>query len=62
MLGRNRAKQSVIQQKGWRAIRTGATASALADRAISRESFVLVNRLTFRGGTFFPLHPDGPHV
>jgi hypothetical protein len=26
----NRAKQSVIQQKSWRAIRTGATASALA--------------------------------
>ena len=26
----NRAKQSVIQQKSWRAVRTGATASALA--------------------------------
>ena len=23
---------------------------------------MLINRLAFRGGTFFPLHPDGPHV
>jgi len=31
-------------------------------KAISRDAFVSINRLAFRGGTFFPLHPDGPHV
>jgi hypothetical protein len=31
-------------------------------RPIPREEFAQVNRLAFRGGTFFPLHPDGPHV
>lgn len=39
-----------------------ATASALADRAVPRDSFMLLNRLAFRGGAFYPLHPDGPHV
>jgi len=31
-------------------------------RSIPRAHFMLINRLAFRGGTFFPLHPDGPHV
>lgn len=31
-------------------------------RPLSRHLFATVNELTFRGGTFFPLHPDGPHV
>jgi SagB-type dehydrogenase family enzyme len=33
-----------------------------ATRAIGRDEFLLINRLAFRGGTFFPLHPDGAHV
>src|SRR5207244_680627 len=31
-------------------------------RSIPRAHFMLINRLAFRGGTFFPLHPDGPHA
>jgi SagB-type dehydrogenase family enzyme len=33
-----------------------------ATRHLTRDPFMLVNRLAFRGGAFFPLHPDGPHV
>jgi SagB-type dehydrogenase family enzyme len=31
-------------------------------RGIQRDAFIAINRMAFRGGTFFPLHPDGPHV
>jgi SagB-type dehydrogenase family enzyme len=31
-------------------------------RSISRDWMMGVNRLTFRGGSFFPMFPDGPHV
>jgi SagB-type dehydrogenase family enzyme len=31
-------------------------------RRINREQFMLINRLAFRGGAFYPLRPDGPHV
>ena len=31
-------------------------------RAIPRDEFRLLNRLAFRGGSFFPMFPDGPHV
>ena len=31
-------------------------------RGIPRDAFVTINRAAFRGGTYFPLHPDGPHV
>jgi SagB-type dehydrogenase family enzyme len=31
-------------------------------RGIPRDAFASINRMAFRGGTFFPLHPDGPHV
>ena len=33
-----------------------------APRHLTRDQFMLINRLAFRGGTFYPLHPDGPHV
>ncbi len=39
-----------------------APAGAFASRAIAREDFARINRLTFRGGTFHPLFPSGPHV
>ena len=41
---------------------TRQPATDFAPRSIPRDQFVLINRLAFRGGTFFPLHPDGPHV
>jgi len=31
-------------------------------KGISRNQFMTLNRLVFRGGTFFPLLPDGPHA
>ncbi len=31
-------------------------------RALPRDDFRLLSRLAFRGGSFFPMHPDGPHV
>ena len=31
-------------------------------RSIPRDDFRLLNRLAFRGGSFFPVLPDGPHV
>jgi SagB-type dehydrogenase family enzyme len=31
-------------------------------RPIGRDALLTINRLAFRGGTFFPLHPDGPHA
>jgi SagB-type dehydrogenase family enzyme len=30
--------------------------------ALSRDQFLLINRLCFRGGSLFPMLPDGPHV
>jgi SagB-type dehydrogenase family enzyme len=33
-----------------------------APRHLNRDQFMLINRLAFRGGAFYPLHPDGPHV
>lgn len=33
-----------------------------ADRSISRDQFLAINRLAFRGGTVLPMQPDGPHV
>jgi SagB-type dehydrogenase family enzyme len=30
--------------------------------AISRDQFLLLNRLSFRGGSVLPLFPDGPHA
>jgi SagB-type dehydrogenase family enzyme len=32
-----------------------------ARQSISRDQFLLMNRLAFRTGTYFPLLPDGPH-
>lgn len=29
---------------------------------VARDAFLAINRLAFRGGTYFPLHPEGPHV
>jgi SagB-type dehydrogenase family enzyme len=31
-------------------------------RGLARDDFNTINRMAFRGGTYFPLHPDGPHV
>lgn len=31
-------------------------------QSVSRSSFLWLNRLALRGGTYFPLHPDGPHM
>ncbi|HET6246190.1 MAG TPA: SagB/ThcOx family dehydrogenase [Tepidisphaeraceae bacterium] len=33
-----------------------------AERPITRDQFLAINRLAFRGGSVFPLTPDGPHV
>jgi SagB-type dehydrogenase family enzyme len=41
---------------------TRAATTHFGPRPIARQHFYLVNRLAFRGGTYFPLHPDGPHV
>jgi len=41
---------------------TRAPTTHFGPRPIPRQQFYLINRLAFRGGTFFPLHPDGPHV
>jgi SagB-type dehydrogenase family enzyme len=41
---------------------TRQASTAFAPRPISRPQFMQINRLAFRGGTFYPLHPDGPHV
>jgi SagB-type dehydrogenase family enzyme len=41
---------------------TRAATTHFGPRPVPRHHFYLVNRLAFRGGTFFPLHPDGPHV
>jgi SagB-type dehydrogenase family enzyme len=35
---------------------------AFVRRAIPRDDFIRLNRLTFRGGTYQPLQPDGAHV
>jgi SagB-type dehydrogenase family enzyme len=32
------------------------------ERSITRDQFLAINRLAFRGGSVFPLMPDGPHV
>jgi SagB-type dehydrogenase family enzyme len=31
-------------------------------RPMPRDEFKLLSRLAFRGGTYFPMYPDGPHV
>jgi SagB-type dehydrogenase family enzyme len=41
---------------------TRAATNKFSSRGITREQFLTIVRLAFRGGTFFPLHPDGPHV
>ncbi|MEA2735580.1 MAG: hypothetical protein QOE14_2031, partial [Humisphaera sp.] len=41
---------------------TRAATTHFGTRALPRQQFYTINRLAFRGGTFFPLHPDGPHV
>jgi SagB-type dehydrogenase family enzyme len=41
---------------------TRAATTHFGHRPIARHDFYTINRLAFRGGTFFPLHPDGPHV
>jgi SagB-type dehydrogenase family enzyme len=41
---------------------TRQPSTEFAPRSIPRDQFMLINRHAFRGGTFFPLHPDGPHV
>lgn len=33
-----------------------------ARQSISRDQFILLNRAGFRGGTYFPLLPEGPHA
>jgi SagB-type dehydrogenase family enzyme len=35
---------------------------AFGRHALSRDQFLLINRLSFRGGSVFPMLPDGPHV
>ena len=36
--------------------------AALQRHAIARTDLMSINRVTFRGGSFFPMFPDGPHV
>ena len=33
-----------------------------SDRSISRDQFLAINRLAYRGGSIFPMMPDGPHI
>ena len=33
-----------------------------SDRSMSRDQFLAINRLAFRGGSVFPMMPDGPHL
>ncbi|HZL34687.1 MAG TPA: SagB/ThcOx family dehydrogenase [Tepidisphaeraceae bacterium] len=33
-----------------------------SDNSISRDQFLAINRLAFRGGTVLPMQPDGPHI
>jgi len=35
---------------------------AFAERSISRDQFLAINRLAYRGGSVFPMMPDGPHM
>ncbi len=37
-------------------------AIGLSRQAITRVNLLAINRLAFRGGSFFPLFPDGPHL
>ena len=41
---------------------TRAATPSFGRRPVGRHDFLTVARLAFRGGTYFPLHPDGPHV
>jgi SagB-type dehydrogenase family enzyme len=36
--------------------------AALTRHAIARSDLLSINRVTFRGGSFFPMFPDGAHV
>lgn len=45
-----------------RVLLTRQAATHFGPRAITRDHFITINRTAFRSGTFFPLHPDGPHV
>src|SRR2546429_9377091 len=39
-----------------------ATSHCASRGGITREQLLIINRCACRGGTFFPLHPEGPHV
>ena len=41
---------------------TRQATSQFGPRGITMDDLFTINRLAFRGGTFFPLHPDGSHV
>jgi len=41
---------------------TGHSTTNFHARSIPRDVFRLINRLAFRGGSFFPMFPDGHHV
>jgi SagB-type dehydrogenase family enzyme len=41
---------------------TRQASSHFAPRSIDVQELLTINRLAFRGGTFFPLHPEGQHV
>ncbi len=45
-----------------RVLLTRQASARFGPRGITRDAFVAINRTAFRGGTYFPLHPDGPHV
>jgi len=45
-----------------RVLLTRQASARFGPRGIPRDAFVTINRTAFRGGTYFPLHPDGPHV
>jgi SagB-type dehydrogenase family enzyme len=40
----------------------GAFDRELSRKTITRQQFLRINHLAFRGGSFFPVVPDGPHV
>jgi SagB-type dehydrogenase family enzyme len=41
---------------------TRRSTRAFAERSISRDQFLAINRMAFRGGSVFPMMPDGPHA
>jgi SagB-type dehydrogenase family enzyme len=51
-----------VGQSVFRTMTTRQPAKDFVRRSIPRNAFLALNRAAFRGGSHFPLFPDGPHV